>query len=148
MKNIKLDIQRYKNLIGDESDFRFKDYLKILSPRLIPNVLFRTSYYLKKKGFKKLSKLFSLLNILIFNIEIATECDIKGGLFIPHTFGIVIGAAHIGENVTIYQNVTIGAKTLDMKYNKELRPIIGNNVILATGSVILGSIMINDGAIV
>lgn len=35
-----------------------------------------------------------------------------------------------------------------MKYNKELRPIIGNNVILATGSVILGSIMINDGAIV
>lgn len=46
------------------------------------------------------------------------------------------------------KNVTIGAKTLDMKYNKELRPVIGNDVILATGSVILGPIVINNGAIV
>lgn len=58
MKNIKLDIQRYKNLIGDESDFRFKDYLKILSPRLIPNVLFRTSYYLKKKDLRNYQSFF------------------------------------------------------------------------------------------
>lgn len=35
-----------------------------------------------------------------------------------------------------------------MKYNKELRPVIGNDVILATGSVILGPIVINNGAIV
>lgn len=148
MKNIQQDIQRYKELIGNESAFKFKDYFRIFSPRLIPNVIYRTSYSLKEKGFRRISKCCSLLNVLIFNIEIATECEIKGGLFIPHTFGIVIGAARIGENCTIYQNVTIGAKTLDMKYNKELRPVIGNDVILATGSVILGPIVINNGAIV
>ncbi|EHD1501128.1 serine acetyltransferase, partial [Escherichia coli] len=51
MKNIQQDIQRYKELIGNESAFKFKDYFRIFSPRLIPNVIYRTSYSLKEKGF-------------------------------------------------------------------------------------------------
>lgn len=60
MKNIQQDIQRYKELIGNESAFKFKDYFRIFSPRLIPNVIYRTSYSLKEKGFRRISKCCSL----------------------------------------------------------------------------------------
>ncbi|GDX04562.1 serine O-acetyltransferase [Buttiauxella sp. A111] len=146
MKNIKKDIQRYKSLIGDNSEFKFKNYFKIFNPRLIPNVLYRSAYYFNKKGLRRFSKIFSFINVVVFNVEIATECEIKGGLFMPHTFGIVIGAARIGENFTVYQNVTIGAKNLDMHYDRKNRPVIEDNVVISTGAVVIGAIILKNGS--
>ncbi|HGU1503520.1 TPA: serine O-acetyltransferase, partial [Escherichia coli] len=56
----------------------------------------------------------------------------------------VIGANSIGENCTIFQNVTIGAKTLDIVYNRNVRPLIGNNVTISAGAVVVGPVAIND----
>jgi serine O-acetyltransferase len=98
--------------------------------------------------FPIVPKIIMLINQFLYGIEFSMDTKIGGGLFIPHTFGIVIGADKIGCNVTIYQNVTLGAKVLDVPFHKEYRPIIGNNVTIATGSVILGRITIADNVTV
>ncbi|HBN7185673.1 TPA: serine acetyltransferase [Escherichia coli] len=139
-----MDILRYKLLCGDETNLKYRDYLKIFSPRLFCVFLYRTSSFFYQKRMKLLSKFFSLINFLLFKVEISPLCSIGGGLFLPHPISIVIGANSIGENCTIFQNVTIGAKTLDIVYNRNVRPLIGNNVTISAGAVVVGPVAIND----
>nr|WP_314522791.1 serine acetyltransferase [uncultured Lelliottia sp.] len=65
--------------------------------------------------------------------------------FIPHPLGIVIGkGVSLGYNCVIYQNVTLGVKNIDStKY-----PVIGNNVTLYAGALIIGEVKIGDNSIV
>jgi serine O-acetyltransferase len=86
----------------------------------------------------------SLINFFLFGLEIGMQCEIGKGLFFPHTSGIVIGALSIGENATIYQGVTIGARELDFSYLPTSRPVIGSGVTISTGAVILGEIRIGN----
>jgi serine O-acetyltransferase len=62
----------------------------------------------------------------------------------PHTRGTVIGAYSIGNFAIIYHGVTIGATFIDIKNSGEERPVIGDNVKIATGVVIVGKIQIGD----
>jgi serine O-acetyltransferase len=57
--------------------------------------------------------------------------------------GVVIGATTIiGDDVTIYHGVTLGARTKSLG---KRHPTIGNNVVIGSGSKILGNINIGDG---
>nr|WP_239585956.1 hypothetical protein [Bacillus mesophilus] len=68
-------------------------------------------------------------------------------LKIAHSVGIVIGAGtSVGKNLSIYQNVTIGSK-ID-RNGKAQYPIIGDNVTLYPGCVVIGNITIGDDAVV
>jgi serine O-acetyltransferase len=89
-------------------------------------------------------KLFSILNFIIFGIEVSPRCHIGKGLFLPHSQGTVIGAYSIGENATIYQGVTLGARELDFGYSKEVRPVVGNGVTVGAGAKVLGGITLGD----
>jgi serine O-acetyltransferase len=60
----------------------------------------------------------------------------------------VIGAWRIGQNVTILQGVTLGAKRMDLGFDFKLRPEIGDNVTLGAGAKILGGIQIGDSVTV
>jgi len=60
----------------------------------------------------------------------------------------VIGAASIGENVTIFQGVTIGTRHADLHFNISNRPIIEDGVMLGAGSKVLGDIIVGAGALV
>jgi serine O-acetyltransferase len=114
----------------------------------MPVVLIRLSQYLYSKNFFRLSKLVSLINFQLFKLEVSSKTTIGKGLVIPHTLGIVLGAAKIGRNVTIYQQVTVGAKHLDFNFAPHLRPIIGDNVTLGSGCKVLGSVIVSDNSIV
>ena len=68
-----------------------------------------------------------------------------------HGLGIVIGeTTEIGENVTIYQGVTLGGIMPSIESNSQrnqiMHPTIGNNVIIGSGAQILGSINIGENA--
>ena len=68
-----------------------------------------------------------------------------------HGLGIVIGeTTEIGENVTIYQGVTLGgimpSIESDLQRNQKRHPTIGNNVIIGSGAQILGAIKVGDNA--
>lgn len=90
-----------------------------------------------------------------------TGIDIHPGARIGHSFvidhgtGVVIGAtAIIGNNVKIYQGVTLGAKSfVTDDSNNPIKgiarhPIIGNNVVIYSNSTILGRVNIGDDAII
>ena len=71
------------------------------------------------------------------DIKIPLGTKIGRGLFLPHFSGIVInGKSVIGKNCTIYQNITIGSK----KGENGDAPMIGDNVVIATGAIIIGKI--------
>lgn len=96
--------------------------------------LIKKFYLLLHKGFQHETN-----SSLPFNNEI------KGPVNFPHgTYGIFIsGGAVIGENCTIYQQVTIGSNMLiDSKGLGS--PIIGNNCLIGAGAKIIGNIKIGD----
>jgi serine O-acetyltransferase len=76
----------------------------------------------------------------VTGIDIHPLATIGSPFSIDHGTGIVIGeTAHIGENVKLYQGVTLGALSVDKsKASKKRHPTIEDNVILYAGSTILG----------
>ena len=77
-------------------------------------------------------------------IEIHPAAEIGDGLFIDHGMGVVIGeTAEIGENVTIYQGVTLGGTGFA---TGKRHPTVQDNVTIGSGAKLLGPITIGHGA--
>ena len=73
-------------------------------------------------------------------IEIHPGATIGSGLFIDHGMGIVIGeTAEIGNNCTIYHQVTLGGTGKD---TGKRHPTIGDNVLIGAGAKVLGPVTI------
>lgn len=105
-------------------------------------LLHRLAHALHKKGLVLLPRIISQFNRFITGIEIHPGAVIGEGLFIDHGMGVVIGeTTEIGDNVTIYQGVTLGGTG---KEKGKRHPTIGNNVVISTGAKVLGSITIGD----
>ena len=117
-------------------------------PRFLPIVLCRTSRAASLRGLGPVANLLSYLNQILFGLEISAKCDIGPGIFFPHTSGTVIGASKIGCGVTIFQGVTLGARQIDMKYDLDLRPQLGDFVIVGAGAKVLGGITLGDNVTV
>jgi serine O-acetyltransferase len=149
-KTILADLQRHY-YFGGRKDYMpgvSKLLLNIFNPRFLPVVLCRLAHALYKCRLAPLARLVSLLNFVLFGIEIAMRCEIGDGLYFPHTVGTVIGALRIGQNAVIYHGVTLGAKEMDIGYHPDARPNVGDNVIIGSGAKILGGITIGNNVIV
>ncbi len=88
-------------------------------------------------------------------IDIHPGATIGEFFTIDHGTGVVIGeTAIIGNNVKMYQGVTLGAKSFPLDENGnpikgiQRHPHIGNNVIIYSNSTILGNITVGDGAVI
>lgn len=115
----------------------------------IPRVAVQHCYSVVRwrKKFGKLGKVISRIQrnrlVLRYGIFLSPTAVLGQRLVLPHPTGIVIGdGVQIGSNVTIYQHVTLGRK-FD---NVADYPIIGNNVTIYAGAVVLGAVSIGDGA--
>jgi serine O-acetyltransferase len=122
----------------------FRLWLFLLSPSIAPMFLYRLSHFFHLRHLGVLGKFLSCLNQVLFGIEIASSCQIGPGLFLPHTYGTVIGAWTIGSNVTIFQGVTLGARSLDFDPGPATRPTVGDGVIIGAGAKVLGGIVLGD----
>ncbi|EML2065871.1 serine acetyltransferase [Enterobacter asburiae] len=147
---VKDDVLRYYQLTGRNKSkvSIFGIISAFFGMKMTPVILYRMSHFCFKKKIPVLGKVFSLINFVVFGVEIASNCEIGGGFFIPHSQGIVIGASKIGVNATIYQQVTLGAKNIDIPFNHLNRPVLGDNVVIASGAKVLGGIRIGDNVIV
>lgn len=121
---------------------------RLLHPRFLPIVLCRLSRAAMLGRIPVLPGLLTYLNIVLFGLEVTPRCEIGPGIFLPHPSGTVIGAWRIGCNAIILQGVTLGSKRMDLRFERELRPEIGNHVTLGAGAKILGRISIGDNATV
>lgn len=118
------------------------------SPRFFPIVLLRIAQRLHIRGWPRLAKIFSLFNFLIFGLEVPARLSIGPGLVLPHTIGTILGARSIGKNVTIYQQVTLGAKVADYQYTPEFRPLIEDGALITAGAKIIGAVTIGQYSVV
>lgn len=94
--------------------------------------------YLKKHFF--LARYISQRGVRKTGIEIHPGARIGKGLFIDHGNGVIIGeTAIIGDNVTIYQGVTLGGTG---KEHGKRHPTVEDNVMISAGAKVLGSFTI------
>lgn len=102
---------------------------------LLAHKLYSKKHYVAARIISQISRFFT-------GIEIHPGAKIGKRLFIDHGMGVVIGeTCTIGDNVTIYQGVTLGGTG---KEKGKRHPDIGDNVLIAAGSKILGNIKVDS----
>ena len=98
------------------------------------------------------SRLYFLARVVNHWARFTTAIDIHPGatigrnFFIDHGFVVIGETAEIGDNVTIYQNATLGGTNPDNGIGGKRHPTIGDNVIIGLGAAVLGPITIGAGA--
>ncbi|MFC2032190.1 serine O-acetyltransferase [Chloroflexota bacterium] len=91
-----------------------------------------------------LPRLISHLSRFFTGIEIHPGAKISEGFFIDHGMGVVIGeTSEIGNNVTLYQGVTLGGTS---HQRKKRHPTLGNNVVVGVGAQLIGDITIGENS--
>lgn len=113
--------------------------LSDLTYKLFNDRYYRTLFYFRESGFfTKLLRIFYPRE-RFFIIDMHTK--IGKGVQLAHPYSTILNAENIGDNLYINHLVTVGEKN-------GKRPIIGNDVQLHAGSMIIGGITIGDNAIV
>jgi len=109
-------------------------------PGFYATAVYRLSHQLYKQGVKILPRIFTEFAHSKTGIDIHPGASIGASFFIDHGTGIVIGETTvIGNNVKIYQGVTLGALNVSKELAKQKRhPSIQDNVIIYGGATILG----------
>ena len=104
----------------------------------------RREHWLYNHGFKRLARWLCMRTRRITGVEIHPAAKIGKGFFIDHGTGVVIGeTAEIGDNVTIYQGVTLGGTGKDVG---KRHPTIEDDVMISCGAKVLGPITIGKGS--
>ncbi|MDR9792870.1 MAG: serine O-acetyltransferase [Bacillaceae bacterium] len=100
------------------------------------------AFYKRKLYF--IARVISQISRFFTGIEIHPGAKIGRRFFIDHGMGVVIGeTCEIGDNVTVYQGVTLGGTG---KEKGKRHPTIKNNVLIAAGAKVLGSITIGENS--
>jgi len=130
-------------------------FAKDPAARSVPEVIFcypglhavwchRVAHFLWRHSLHFPARLLSHFSRFCTGIEIHPGAKIGRRFFIDHGAGVVIGeTAEIGDDVLMYQGVVLGGTMLE---RKKRHPTVGNNVVIGTGAVALGAIVIGDGA--
>jgi serine O-acetyltransferase len=112
-------------------------------------IQYRLAHALHLLGAPLIARLISDIAHSATGIDIHPGAEIGRGFFIDHGTGVVIGAtAVIGENVRLYQAVTLGAKRFPSDPDGALikgearHPIIEDNVVIYAGATVLGRITV------
>ena len=97
------------------------------------------------------ARIISQFSRFLTGIEIHPNAKIGKNLFIDHGMGVVIGeTSEIGNNVTIYQNVTLGGISpsinADQQRNIKRHPTVMDNSVIGSGAQILGPIVIGKNS--
>jgi len=107
-------------------------------------VLYRFAHFMYVHNYKLVARIVSQIAKFLTGIEIHPGAKIGSGVFIDHGEGVVIGeTAEIGNNVVIYQGVTLGGTGKD---KGKRHPTIEDNVMLSAGAKVLGPFTVGKNA--
>ena len=140
--------------LGDPAAVSYEEVIYCY-PAIKAIINYRIAHQLYVQGVPVIPRMISEMAHSETGIDIHPGATIGKYFAIDHGTGVVIGAtAIIGENVKIYQGVTLGAKsfTLDENNNPAKgiphHPIIGDNVVIYSNATILGRITIGSNAVI
>lgn len=141
----------FKRLIEDvkavmDRDPAARNFLEIwlLYPGVRAIRMHRRAHFYYKHNMFFLARLVSQRAARKTGIEIHPGATIGRRLVIDHGTGVVIGeTAEIGDDVLIYQGVTLGGTGKDIG---KRHPTIGNNVMISAGAKVLGPFKIGDNS--
>jgi len=104
----------------------------------------RVAHALHESGLPFLPRSLAYFTRSLTGIEIHPAARIGDGFFIDHGMGVVIGeTAEIGDNVTLYQGVTLGGTGFA---TGKRHPTVEDNVTIGSGAKLLGPIQVGHGA--
>jgi serine O-acetyltransferase len=113
-------------------------------PGLWALLFHRIAHWLYQKGLRFLPRFISAIGQFLTVIDIHPAAQIGRRVFIDHGMGVVIGeTAIIGNDVLIYQQVTLGGVSTD---KGKRHPTIEDGVVIGTGAKILGNITIGTNS--
>lgn len=113
-------------------------------PGLHAVIFHRVAHRLWKMRFRFSARLLSHVNRALTGIEIHPGATIGRRFFIDHGMGVVIGeTTEIGNDVTLYQGVTLGGTSLE---KKKRHPTLKNGVIVGAGAKVLGALTVGENA--
>ena len=103
--------------------------------------------------FDLIARIISQFSRFLTGIEIHPKAKIGKNFFIDHGMGVVIGeTSEIGNNVTIYHNVTLGGVSPSINSNQQRdikrHPTLEDNVVVGSGAQILGPITIGKNSLI
>ena len=109
------------------------------------------SNFFYKAGFDLIARIISQTIRFFTGIEIHPGAKIGKNLFIDHGMGVVIGeTSEIGDNVTIYHNVTLGGSSpsidSERQRHEKRHPTIGHDVVIGSGAQIIGPIKVGNNS--
>lgn len=108
---------------------------------------YRMANWLYRHGVKFFPETITFRCRKKFGCEISPVAQIGGGLMLHHTVGIVVGCfVKAGKNLEIFQNVTIGSNRKEV--DGQIMPIIGDNVSIGSGAVVVGPIKIGNNVLI
>lgn len=133
-------------IIRDRDPAIKSDMEVFLYPSFKAILKYRKAHKLYEKKHYFLARWVSQRAARKTGIEIHPGATIGKGLFIDHGHGVVIGeTAIIGDNVTLYQGVTLGGTG---KQKGKRHPTLEDNVMVGTGAKVLGDITIGAGSMI
>ena len=123
----------------------------MLYPGFHAILFYRVSHGLWKRNFRFLGRFISQTARFLTGIEIHPGATIGQRFFIDHGDGVVIGeTAHIGDDVTLYQTVTLGgiSPSIDShaQVDQKRHPTLEDGVIVGSGAQVLGPITVAKDA--
>lgn len=106
----------------------------------------RAARFFYRIKLKLIARMISQRARFLTGIEIHPAAKIGSGVFIDHGTGVVIGeTAEVGNNVVIYQGVTLGGTG---KEKGKRHPTIKDNVKIYAGAKVLGNIVVGENSII
>jgi serine O-acetyltransferase len=141
----------FKSLADDiqavvERDPAARSRLEVLLcyPGLHAVIFHRVAHRLWRRGWLVSARVLSQISRWLTGIEIHPGAELGRRLLIDHGMGVVIGeTAIVGDNVTLYQQVTLGGVSLDPG---KRHPTVEDDVVIGAGAAVLGPITIGRGA--
>jgi serine O-acetyltransferase len=107
-------------------------------------LFYRFSSWAWRHKFYLLARFVSNIGKILTGVDIHPGAKIGRRLFIDHATGLVIGeTAEIGNDVTLYHDVTLGGISLE---KGKRHPTLENGVIVGAGAQVLGPVTIGEGA--
>lgn len=118
----------------------------LLYPGVIALGMHRAAHWLYEARLFFLARLINHISRFLTAIDIHPGATIGRNLFIDHGFVVIGETAHIGDNVTIYQCVTLGGTNPTNGIGGKRHPTVSDNVIIGSGAQIIGPITLGPRA--